>query len=177
MISPADIEKIQFSPTRIKEGYDQNEVDTFLDRVQEDYAKALADVERWRLEAERLKRLLDAAADTPTAVLPKTPAGSAEKILVLAQRTADQLQADANSEAGQIRAAANADADGIRAVARNEAAAITAEAEEQRQKTLNALEERKAQLDDDIKQLQARRITIKSLLQSTLEKLEAADDV
>jgi DivIVA domain-containing protein len=42
MILPADINRKQFGSTRLKEGYDQNEVDEFLDRVEEDYSSVIA---------------------------------------------------------------------------------------------------------------------------------------
>lgn len=33
MLTPADIDSKQFATTRLREGYDQDEVDTFLDQV------------------------------------------------------------------------------------------------------------------------------------------------
>lgn len=162
MIRPADIASKQFATTRIKEGYVQDEVDDFLDRVEVDYASALGERDTWQQEAERLKRVADNVATTaPTAVLPMTPVGSAEKILVAAQKTADLVEADANAEAGQIRAAARAEADNVRA-----------NAEVDRQRILNQLEGERASLEEAIEILKSKRSGYKSWLRSTLAKIE-----
>ena len=46
MLTPADINSKQFATTRLKEGYDQVDVDDFLDRVQADYEQLQATVHR-----------------------------------------------------------------------------------------------------------------------------------
>lgn len=162
MVTPADIASKTFTTTRLKEGYDQKEVDDFLDAVELDFAKSLGERDRWAKEAARLKGLLDSKpTEAPTTVLPVTPAGSAEKILVAAQRTADQVEAEANAEAGQIRAAARAEADNIRR-----------SAEEERQRILNQLEVERAGLAEQIELLKTKRDGYKSWLKGTLARIE-----
>jgi DivIVA domain-containing protein len=176
MVTPADINQKQFSTTRLKEGYVQEEVDDFLDAVEVDYAKALGDRDKWEREAARLRaQLASAGSEASTtvippvpAVLPSTPAGSAEKILVAAQRTADMVESEANAEAGKIRAAARAEADNVRSTA-----------EVDRQKILNQLETERRELEERIEQLKAKRTNYKSWLRAALIKLEEeeANDV
>lgn len=161
MVTPADINRKQFTATRLREGYDQSEVDDFLDLVEAEYKKALENGETWRREAERLKRVVDSMSESPTSVLPLAPSGSAEKILLAAQRTADMVESEANSEAGKIRATARAEADGLKR-----------SAEAERQNILNQLETERAELEEKIQTLKAKRSTYKSWLRTTLSKLE-----
>lgn len=162
MIVPADIARKEFNTTRLKEGYDQLEVDDFLDRVSESYSSVVAERDQLIREATSLRKRLEvASSEAPTSVLPLTPAGGAERILVAAQRTADMVEAEANSEAGKIRAAARAEADNVRS---------TAEAE--RQKILNQLETERVDLEEKIQALRNKRATYKGWLKATLSSIE-----
>lgn len=165
MISPADIDNKQFGTTRIKEGYDQIEVDSFLDLVAADYRAALAKVSELEASVVRLRSDLavaSRASEAVTTVLPPVPAAAgAERILAAAQRTADQVEAEANMEAGKIRAVARAEADSIK---------NTAEAE--RQAILNRLEAERSDLAEKIEMLKARRANYKSWLRAALSNIE-----
>lgn len=165
MITPADINQKQFSTTRIKEGYDQEEVDGFLDLVEVALTKALSERNEWERTAEELRKRLDNLSrnedTTPTQVLPLTPVGGAEKILVAAQRTADLVEAEANAEAGRIRAAARAEADNVRNTAESE-----------RQRILNQLESERVELEEKIEGLKAKRSNYKTWLRAALAKIE-----
>jgi DivIVA domain-containing protein len=175
MILPADINRKQFGSTRLKEGYDQNEVDEFLDRVEEDYSSVIAERDRLIREVDLLRRKLNAVKSSPeaaTQVLPTTPAGSAEKILVAAQRTAEQVEQEANAEAGQIRAAARAEADNIRTTARGEATELRDNAEAERQRILNQLKTEQTQLEENIEILKSKRAGYKSWLRAALARIE-----
>lgn len=154
MISPADINRKQFATTRIREGYDQNEVDDFLDRVEVDYANALK-------ENDALRRRPTNPPEAVTQVVPVTPSASAERLLEAAQKIADEVVAEANVEAGKIRDAADA-------VARN----ITLAAEADRQQILTRLAGEQAELEDNVHTLRAKRTTYKSWLKAALTKLE-----
>ncbi|WP_432112878.1 DivIVA domain-containing protein [Streptomyces sp. S1] len=162
MIDPRDIDTKQFGTTRLKEGYDQNEVDDFLDLVAADFRAALTRAAALEVENARLKRTVDSVkAEAVTSVLPVPPASGAERILVAAQRTADQVEADANAEAGRIRAAARAEADNVKATAEGE-----------RQSVLNRLETERAELEEKIQLLKAKRSNYKGWLRAALTKLE-----
>ncbi|MFE6223039.1 DivIVA domain-containing protein [Streptomyces sp. NPDC057854] len=165
MLTPADIGKKQFGTTRLREGYDQDEVDDFLDLVEADYRSALARVTDLEASVVRLRSDLAvaqrASADAVTSVIPVPPAAGAERILAAAQRTADQVEAEANTEAGKIRAAARADADSIK---------HTAEAE--RQAILNRLETERAELAEKIEMLKARRANYRAWLRAALSNID-----
>lgn len=162
MITPADIENAAFGTTRLKEGYDQDEVDAFLDRVTADYTAVLLDRDRYQEDATILRRKLEQAASEPvTTVLPLPPTASAERILVAAQRTADQVEAEVNAEAGRLRAAARVEADGIKKAAETE-----------RQEILNRLEVERAALEENIQMLRAKRSNYKSWLRASLARME-----
>lgn len=173
MLTTKEIEDIEFKATRIKEGYDQEEVDDFLDRVAVDYANLQAKVSTLQ---EQLRRLTDA----PTAKMnPVTPLETADRLLRVAERTAQQHIADAElkadeivREAGgkaaqQIEAADRA-AETMKEKARVEAAGILGQAQAEAAKT----RVQRDQLSEQITQLEDKRRTYKSWLESTLEHLE-----
>lgn len=173
MITPADIDKKEFGATRLREGYDQNEVDDFLDQVVAAYSAVIAERNRLAEEVTLLRRRLEAASsEAATTVLPTTPAGSAEKILVAAQKTAEQVEADANTEAGQIKAAARAEADDIRLAARREATDLRESAETERQRILNQLKTQQTELEESIEILKSKRSGYKSWLRASLSRIE-----
>ena len=69
MLTPKDIDEMQFRATRLKEGYDQEEVDSFLDRVAADYALALNDLAKAQDQVASLKRRNEALTNQPTEAL------------------------------------------------------------------------------------------------------------
>jgi len=121
MLTPADIDKKEFGTTRIKEGYDQDEVDDFLDAVRVALEAALMDQSDAEAEAVSLRsrvavlqRQLDAYGDhTSTEVIPvitdaqpivaKVDAPQftrqLSRVLDAAQRAADEQMAEARAEA------------------------------------------------------------------------------
>ncbi|MGW2206744.1 DivIVA domain-containing protein [Streptomyces sp. NPDC001774] len=139
MYTPDDIDQRQFATTRLKEGYDQEEVDHFLDGVAADYRAYLRTVAE--LEAK-----LRHAEEPVTQVLPATPSlQSIERLLVVAQQTADQTVADAQVEAESVRAAAQADAERMVTDAQARADQLVAEADgkvAEREAKVTALQER-----------------------------------
>lgn len=106
MLIPADIEHKQFSTTRIKEGYVQEEVDDFLDRVGEAYQVSYQAAARLERENAQLRRQLDLArADAPTTTLPpvaEPPSVVAQKLLEAAEQAAQGHEADARAKADGI---------------------------------------------------------------------------
>ncbi len=84
-LTPNDVLNKQFATTRLKEGYDQDEVDDFLDEV-------LAEFQRLIGENENLKTQLAAA---PAAAAPAGDSGEAESLreqLAAAQHQVQELQ-------------------------------------------------------------------------------------
>lgn len=128
MVDPQDIERVEFRTTRVKEGYDQDEVDNFLDRVadtlrstQAELNKSEAAREQLRRRVAELERANDSAATMEIPAIAAAPSESAARLLDLAQKTADQLIEQAQAQAVQITEAADATAYDIRNAATQEA--------------------------------------------------------
>lgn len=120
VLGPVDIEHVEFKVTRLKEGYDQDEVDNFLDRVADSLRSALSsngnlesESVRLRQENATLKRQLEASSEAPTQQIPLVqpePTAAAGRLLELAQKTADEVIAKAQAEAVEIQKRADANA-------------------------------------------------------------------
>lgn len=112
MLTPADINNQRFSTTRIREGYDQEEVDGFLDRVAEDYQTLVANARRLEAENATLRRLKPSEAPTvmqrsaiplpPPPPSPPPVSAVAEKLLLAAEKAASEHEAEAKAKAEEI---------------------------------------------------------------------------
>lgn len=129
-LTPDDIERQEFKE-RFR-GYDQQEVDRFLDRV----AARISELVREREElARRLRELERQASEGAEAeqLLKRT--------LVAAQRTADETVAEARAQADQALADVREQAERILADARAESARVSTEAQSQAQRVHRAIDE------------------------------------
>jgi DivIVA domain-containing protein len=167
MLTPADIDKIQFSTTRLKEGYDQNEVDAFLDRLSVDYARGCADLARAEQEITRLRSQISRLTEAPTAVAATTPVATADRLLRVAEQTAEQHVAEARAEADEI--VRRAGGQGARAIEEAQAAAdqMVRDAKEQAEQIINDGYAEKAQRFGD---LEARHQQVQSALRQLEEQ-------
>lgn len=185
MLTPADIDSKQFATTRLREGYDQDEVDTFLDQVGADYSAALQRVAEAEQKAAALQARLDRMTDSSTVTMPPVPTStpSAEGILRLAQQTADQHVQQAQVEAQRLteEAAAKADqvvreagAQGAKAIEDAQVAAerIKSEGTEARAQVIAEHEARKAQLATDVNALQDKATYYRTWLKNSLAAFE-----
>src|SRR5690606_30501116 len=152
-LTPQDVQDKQFATVRLKEGYDMEEVDDFLDEVQ-------AELERLHRENEELRDKLaavtrggglaaaeslptrqeDSPRPAPPAVAPAAeatsvaghgggpPSDAAAKVLALAQKTADELVADAKEEADRLLSDARQRAEKIDAEIKAKVSKIESEA-------------------------------------------------
>lgn len=126
-VHPADIDGIAFKTTRIKEGYDPDEVDDFLDRVSQSWRQTLDEnkergqvVARLTRELAEARNMLDAYGELETQVIPTPPpAESATRILEFAQRTADAVMAEASEKADELLAATRNQCDSMKNEARS----------------------------------------------------------
>jgi len=133
-LTPEDVQKKQFTTVRFKEGYDEEEVDAFLDEVEAELRRLLAD-------NQSLSRAAQSAAAAPAAapapVAPSAPAEdpneTALRTLLLAQRTADEAIAQAKAEAEQVVAQARTRAGSIESEAQAQHASAMAELQRQRE--------------------------------------------
>lgn len=116
-MDPQDIDNIEFKTTRLKGGYDPDEVDNFLDRVSN--SLRTTNEVKGQLEAEnaRLRRQVTEAniklanySDLPTTQIPMQATG----ILEAAQRVAEDVKAQAEGAAATVVANAQAEANTVR---------------------------------------------------------------
>jgi DivIVA domain-containing protein len=153
-LTPADVRNKQFSTTRLRPGYDEEEVDAFLDEVEAALDELIQENEELRAkltEALRGKQSVTLApqADVPDMMSPEPirheperrepvmmssarPAednmDTAARVLALAQQTADQAIADARREADETLGRARREADDILTKARRQSEQITSDA-------------------------------------------------
>jgi DivIVA domain-containing protein len=157
-LTPADVRNKQFSTTRLRPGYDEEEVDAFLDEIEAELDRLIQENEELRAKLAEVLRgggkpamalaspLSDPRPDqfvpAPTGTLleperrpvaiPARPDGgsmeSVARVLSLAQQTADQAVADARREAGETLGKARLEADEVLAKARRQAEQITSDA-------------------------------------------------
>lgn len=175
-LTPEDVVNKRFQPTKFREGYDQDEVDDFLDKVADQLAvtqQALAQAEE---QVKQLQKQAAARSDAPTASVPlvtsASPAGSAEKILTLAQETADKHIADAKSQAAGIVGEAATQAEGIKGQAVLEAQQIRTQGLADKQKALDDLEARHGQVQNALSQLTSAGQTVRDALAKALAEFE-----
>jgi DivIVA domain-containing protein len=153
-LTPADVRNKQFSTTRLRPGYDEEEVDAFLDEVEaaldeliqenEELKAKLADAMRGRqpvsltshpevpeIMAEPIRHEPERQPE-PVMISRPRPAednmDTAARVLALAQQTADQAIADARREADETLGRARREADDILTKARRQAEQVTSDA-------------------------------------------------
>jgi DivIVA domain-containing protein len=156
-LTPADVRNKQFSTTRLRPGYDEEEVDAFLDEVEVELDRLIQDNEELRAKlAECLRggksavsalgsslaeqepelmvpeQMMPEPERRPEPVMMGMPAednhDTAARVLALAQQTADQAIADARREADETLGRARREADEILGKARRQAEQVTSDA-------------------------------------------------
>jgi DivIVA domain-containing protein len=156
-LTPADVRNKQFSTTRLRPGYDEEEVDAFLDEVEAELDRLIQENEELRAKlAEVLRGGKVPALNAPHAeapadlmaveplrhepepmrpepvIMPTRPVednmDTAARVLALAQQTADQAIADARREADETLGRARREADDILTKARRQSEQITSDA-------------------------------------------------
>jgi DivIVA domain-containing protein len=154
-LTPADVRNKQFSTTRLRPGYDEEEVDAFLDEVEAALDELIQENEELKAKLTEALRgrppvSLSPQAEVPDMMMPEpirheperrpepvmmAPARPAEdnmdtaaRVLALAQQTADQAIADARREADETLGRARREADDILTKARRQAEQVTSDA-------------------------------------------------
>lgn len=184
-----DVVNMRFKePKRVDEGYDQDEVDFFLDEVAETIAqlnKEKAELEAKLQKAEarvvELENQANAAPASPDQAAPSDPsstasfaqvpaesgeAADATSMLTLAQRLHDEHIANGKAEGERILAEAEA-----------ERTRIVTEAEEIHNRTLTKLEQERSLMERKISELREferdYRTRLKSYLESLLQNVDS----
>jgi DivIVA domain-containing protein len=218
-LTPADVHNVAFKKPPIgKRGYDEEEVDAFLDEVERELARLIeennelrANVERGgggrvapggggdpRLAAElaELKGQLDrvqrdkAAAEQAArgmqAEIEQMRAGGpvvggdgeqqALRVLMMAQRTADDHVNDARREADKLLGDARAKAEEVTRDARAKADALERDARQRHQEAMGGLDAKRTALQKHIEELKQfereYRTRLKAYLESQLRDLD-----
>ena len=185
LLSADDVLNKKFQATKFREGYEQDEVDEFLDEV----------VEAMRqLEAENanLKARLEAANARITELGQGEPVATAAPVVeqAHAQAATEGAQQEPVAVSGMLELAqrlhdehvSNGKAEGERIVseARATGESIVREAEDQRNRTLAQLEKERSGLEHKIDELRRfesdYRTRLKSYLQSLLTNVEGGSE-
>jgi DivIVA domain-containing protein len=154
-LTPADVRNKQFSTTRLRPGYDEEEVDAFLDEVEVELDRLIQENEELRAKLAECLRggksavsaLSSPLAEPEPEMLAPEPMmpeperrpepvhmstednmDTAARVLALAQQTADQAIADARREADETLGRARREADEILGKARRQSEQITSDA-------------------------------------------------
>lgn len=178
-LTPADVHNVAFKKPSIgKRGYDEDEVDAFLDVVEAELARLIE-------ENAELKGKADAVAGGHTVPLTKAPAPAeapmstgeahtaAARLLGLAQETADKLTAEAKAEADRVTGEANAQAEKTVTDAKSQAEALlsdaTARAEaaerDSRTKAENMDREAKTRYDETLGKLDNEKVGLEKKIE------------
>jgi DivIVA domain-containing protein len=157
-LTPADVRNKQFSTTRLRPGYDEEEVDAFLDEVEAELDRLIQENEELRAKLAEVLRgskspvpaLSSPLSDPKPEMMapermeperrqpePVMMGGmphiednmdTAARVLSLAQQTADQAIADARREADETLGRARREADEVLTKARRQAEQVTGDA-------------------------------------------------
>lgn len=169
MLSPADIEKKQFTQTRLRSGYSPEEVDEFLDRVASDYAETQKHVDRLTSDLRNNTQTVKMSSIPPAPPKDQPSMESVNRLLEVAQQTVDKQQAEAHAEAGRTVAEASEEARKILADAQAEAAVIRREADADRTARFEALDAQCAELTTKVDVLKAKESEYRAWLKRSLD--------
>jgi DivIVA domain-containing protein len=215
-LTPADVHNVAFKKPPIgKRGYDEEEVDAFLDEVERELARLIEENSDLRASLERgggrgmgvdprvaqenseLKAQLDriqrdkAAAEQAARAmqgeLEQFRAGGGEavgvdgeqqalRVLMMAQRTADDHVSDARREADKLLTDARTQAEEMTRDARSKADALERDARQRHQEAMGGLDAKRSALQKHIEELKQfereYRTRLKAYLESQLRDLE-----
>jgi DivIVA domain-containing protein len=194
-LTPEDVVNKRFQPTKFREGYDQDEVDDFLDEI-------VVELRRLNQENEELRRRVsDAPAGSPkaAAAVPAPVAASTKTEEVRdEEKKPEPVKAEAKPEAVAAPAAAPAPSTGtaesaagvlamaqklhdeyvnagveqrdkIIAEAQIEASGLVNDAQDKSRKVLGALEQQKSVLERKVEQLRSFERDYRSRLKAYIE--------
>lgn len=199
-LTPDEIVNKSFETTRFRDGYDQDEVDNFLDEIVTDYRALLEENERLKARVAELEsqgESAPAAPQAPTQVAPvvhtdaddtdtaesapiveaatvpdAVAAQRPDGLLALAQRVHDEHVAQGEARKGELISEGEARAAEIEGEARARKQQLEADFDQQ----TKALEKRKAELEAKIDELKTferdYRLKLRGYIESQLRDLD-----
>jgi DivIVA domain-containing protein len=121
LLTADDVREKEFSKTKYREGFDQDEVDDFLDRVAETIEALTVERDQLRNRISDAPRGGSAASDLLRAATDTTNPPSPQSMLAMAQRLHDEYVRSGEEERERIVFDAKTEADRIKARAEREA--------------------------------------------------------
>jgi DivIVA domain-containing protein len=217
-LTPADVHNVAFKKPPIgKRGYDEDEVDAFLDEVERELARLIEDnnelraaggarpvvpapgggadprlaqenndlkgqldrIQRDKAAAEQAARAMQAELEQirSSGSAPATGDGEQQalRVLMMAQRTADDHVSDARREADKVLSDARAKAEEVTRDARGKADALERDARARHAEAMGGLDTKRAALQKHIEELKQfereYRTRLKAYLESQLRDL------
>jgi DivIVA domain-containing protein len=213
-LTPADVHNVAFKKPPIgKRGYDEEEVDAFLDEVERELARLIEEnqelragrpvggpppgdmrhsgefadlktqldrLQREKAAAEQAARQMQMEIDQVRAQGPGVAAGDGEqqalRVLMMAQRTADEHVSDARREADKLMTDARTKSEEMTRDARAKAEALERDARQRHQEVMGSLETKRTALQkhlEELKQFEREyRTRLKAYLESQLRDLD-----
>lgn len=198
-LTAADVHNVAFSKPPIgKRGYNEDEVDAFLDLVEQEISRLIDENADLRQRVGELESSPGRpAAARPAAAAAAAPAApsavaidagnSAAKVLTMAQETADRVTAQAKADAENMTSTARANADkllsdaqrasdALNADARRKADALLSDARTKSEAHLQQAKDRSEQLTADAERKHAEAMTLinkeRTVHESRIEQLK-----
>ncbi|WP_432574690.1 DivIVA domain-containing protein [Kineococcus sp. SYSU DK005] len=186
-LSPEDVVEKRFNPTRVREGYAQDEVDDFLDEVVTELRRLNAENDELRSQLQSCRARVaelsgtPVAEDGPASAVDGSAGATAASAPAAVPAPAAAVEpgtggAPASQAAGVIALAqrlhdeyvreGEQQRDALLAAARERAERTVSEAEVQRERTLEDLQARRRQLEEAIAQLHGRESAYREHLES-----------
>lgn len=214
-LTPADVHNVAFKKPPIgKRGYDEEEVDAFLDEVERELARLIEEnnelraggrvagpppgdmrhsgefadlktqldrLQREKAAAEQAARQMQSEIEQLRAAGPvSVGSGDGEqqalRVLMMAQRTADEHVSDARREADKLLTDARTKSDDMTRDARAKAEALERDARQRHQEVMGSLDSKRTALQKHIEELKQfereYRTRLKAYLESQLRDLD-----
>ncbi len=195
-LTPEDVVNKRFQPTKFREGYDQDEVDDFLDEIvvelrrltqeNDDLRQRLLASESRIAELQRSGAGLVAEINSPTAESALAPSIAPSAVSAFPEATQDPSTLDTNNTNNLLQLARKlheehvreglAKRDALIAEGHATAARVVREAEAQQRADMSRLEQEKALIEHRIQELRSfereYRVKLKAYIENQLADLE-----
>lgn len=157
MLTPLDIQKKEFR--HVLRGYSEDEVDTFLDQVAQDFESLIRENQELREKIVQTEQSVARYREIEEAI---------KNTMVMAQKSTDELRQNAEKEASILLDRSRIDADQIMREAEQEAAGIIHEAEKR-------VSEMTSEYDRIVREAQIFRVRFRSFLESQIKILDSEE--